>query len=143
MALADRSALLDVDVSGTAPLGPEHEAEVRRFLAVAYPDNWFDPRTLATGRYVGLREDRELVAIAGVHVHSLEFGAAALGNVATLPMRRGHGLGRRVIAAVCRRLVGEVEHIGLNVEQTNTAAITCYRRLGFADVAPYEEWWIG
>jgi ribosomal protein S18 acetylase RimI-like enzyme len=143
MALSDRSALDTADVDGTAPLGPEDLDEVLRFFRRAYPDNWFDPRMLSTGRYVGAREEGELVAIAGVHVHSVELGVAALGNVATLPARRGRGLGRRVTAALCRRLVTEVEHVGLNVEASNAAAIACYRRLGFAEVAPYEEWWVG
>lgn len=143
MALSDRSALVSVDVGGTAPLGPQDREEVLRFFDRAYPDNWFDPRMLATGRYVGAREDGELVALAGVHVYSVELGVAALGNVATVPARRGRGLARRVVGALCRRLVGEVEHVGLNVEATNAPAIACYRGLGFSEVAPYEEWWVG
>jgi ribosomal protein S18 acetylase RimI-like enzyme len=143
MALADRSALDAVDVGEATWLDPSDLEEVRGFYERAYPENWFDARMLATGRYVGLREDQGLVAIAGVHVHSVELGVAALGNVATLPRRRGRGLARRVTAALCRRLIGEVEHVGLNVEATNDSAIACYRRLGFVDVANYEEWWIG
>jgi ribosomal protein S18 acetylase RimI-like enzyme len=143
LALTDRARLDAVDVDGTASLGPADLEEVQRFFGRAYPDSWFDPRMLETGRYAGAREDGELVAVAGVHVHSVELGVAALGNVATLPARRGRGLGRRVTAALCRRLVAEVEHVGLNVDATNAAAIACYRRLGFTDVAPYEEWWVG
>lgn len=143
MALEDRSALATIDTSGTAPLAPSDVEEIGAFYAEAYPKSWFDPRMLETGRYVGLREQGELVAIAGVHVHSIELGVAALGNIATLPSRRGRGLGTRVTAALCRLLAGEVETIGLNVEASNVAAIACYRRLGFVQAATYEEWSVG
>ena len=114
--------------------------DLRALYAAAYPGTWFEPRLLATGRYVGIRRDERLVCVAGVHVHSPRWGVAALGNVATLPELRGQGLARGACAALCRLLLGDgIETIGLNVHRDNAAAIGAYTRLGFEPVAEYTE----
>jgi RimJ/RimL family protein N-acetyltransferase len=105
----------------------------------AYAGNWFDPRMLETGQYLGAFEGEEVVAVAGVHVYSERYRVAALGNVATHPRLRGRGLGTALAAALCRQLLGRVDHIGLNVKADNAAALRCYEKLGFRVRAPYEE----
>lgn len=139
MALVDPGRLDAIDVSGVVWLSPADRAEVDAFYADAYPENWFDPRMLETGRYVGVRVAGALAAVAGVHVHSRAMRVAALGNIATMPAFRGRGLGARVTAALCRRLRAECDTIGLNVRADNFAAIRLYERLGFAIIADYEE----
>lgn len=134
MVLARRDAAVAADV---VRLGPADHAELRAFYDASYPDHWFDPRMLATGHYVGVR-DGGLVAAAGVHVYAPAEGVAALGNIAVAPDRRGHGLGARVTAAVCESLAG-IAHVGLNVRADNRAAIACYERLGFTPIARYDE----
>ncbi len=145
MVLADRSrpdAAEAADTGGAAPsavrLGPADRAELERFYARAYPGNWFDPRMLETGQYFAIR-DGDLVAAGGVHVYSPAERVAALGNIAVAAEHRGRGLGTRVTARICRSLLAEVDDVGLNVRADNRAAIACYKRLGFAPVAPYEE----
>jgi ribosomal protein S18 acetylase RimI-like enzyme len=138
LALADRARLAGVDTGAVFRLGPEDRAEVERFLARAYPGNWFDPRMLETGQYFAIR-DGELVAAGGVHVYSPAERVAALGNIAVAESHRGRGLGTAVTARVCRSVLESVDHVGLNVRRDNRAAIACYERLGFATVAPYEE----
>jgi len=64
---------------------------------------------------------------------------AAIGNVATSPLHRGKGLARAVCARVCAELRDDVDHIGLNVDQDNHAALKCYQSLGFERVSSYEE----
>jgi ribosomal protein S18 acetylase RimI-like enzyme len=121
-------------------LGPEHVDEVEAFYAEAYPGTWFQPRMLESGRYVAIRHDGSLVCVAGVHVHSPTWGVAALGNVATLPQARGHGLARGACAELCRLLLEDgIDAIGLNVHAENAPAIAVYRRLGFQPVAEYVE----
>ena len=124
---------------GIEVLGPEHEDELASFYERSYPGNWFTPRMLETGKYVGVRDGGELIAVAGVHVYSPEFGVAALGNITTLPEARGRGLGGRVTGHLCRSLLETVNTVGLNVHAENEPAIRCYRRLGFEVVADYEE----
>lgn len=123
-------------------LGPRHQRELRELYEVAYPDGWFDPRTLATRRYVGLRREGRLVAVAGVHAWSPSRSVAALGNIATHPAWRGQGLARTCVARLCARLQAEdgIAHVGLNVRRDNGSAVRCYEGLGFRLAAEYEEW---
>jgi predicted GNAT family acetyltransferase len=94
---------------------------------------------LETGRYYGPRDAGGLLSVAGVHVYSRRYRVAALGNIATHPAHRGKGYGTRVTGRLCRTLLDEVEHIGLNVKTDNEPALRCYRRLGLEVVARYAE----
>jgi ribosomal protein S18 acetylase RimI-like enzyme len=139
MSLARPERLTDVDSSNVVALDPSDRNEAVAFYAHAYPGNWFDPRMLETGKYFAIRDGGAIVAAAGVHVYSRTERVAALGNIAVAIDSRGRGLGQRVTAAVCRSLLRDVDHVGLNVRDDNRAAIACYERLGFEVVAPYEE----
>ncbi|MGZ8688806.1 MAG: GNAT family N-acetyltransferase [Gaiellaceae bacterium] len=137
MGLTDTSRLghAAVQLLGEADLD-----EVSAFYARAYPGTWFVPRMLETGRYVGIREGGSLACVAGVHVFSPTWRAAALGNVATLPELRGRGLATRACGALCRLLLRDgIDTIALNVRADNTPAIAAYRQLGFEAVGEYLE----
>ena len=127
-------------IEGLETLSHAHLAELEQLYARSYPGNWFDPRMLETGQYLGLRRDGALACVAGIHVYSPSYAVAALGNVTTAPRWRGRGLARHTVAALCRQLQREVEFIGLNVHADNTAALACYHRLGFEQLSPYDEW---
>jgi len=114
---------------------------LERLYAQAYPGNWFDARMVQTGFYAGIRAGDDLIAAAGIHVVSARERLAALGNVTTLPAWRGQGLAQ----STCACLIGSlrhhgIEHIGLNVSANNPAAIALYQRLGFQQVAEYDEY---
>jgi ribosomal protein S18 acetylase RimI-like enzyme len=113
--------------------------DLRALYAVGYAANWFDPRQIETGHYYGLRVRGELVSAGGPHVYSPGQRVAALGNIVTHPDHRGRGYAAAVTARACAELRPTVDHIGLNVKADNTAAVACYRRLGFRPVAEYEE----
>jgi ribosomal-protein-alanine N-acetyltransferase len=54
-------------------------------------------------------------------------------SLAVIPHQRGHGLGRRLMVEVLRRLRTEgVRQVRLTVEPTSEAAITLYQSLGFS-----------
>jgi ribosomal protein S18 acetylase RimI-like enzyme len=138
MALTDPGRAAAVDTSAVVPLTPADRDELLAFYAVSYPRNWFNPRMLETGCYYGTRDADGLAAVAGVHVYSPAYRAAALGNIATHPRARGRGLGAAVTARLCQALTG-IDHVGLNVKADNEPAIRCYRRVGFEPVAEYDE----
>ena len=73
------------------------------------------PELLDTGLYGGIREDGELVAVAGVHVLSERHGVAAIGNVFTHPDHRRRGLGAALDGHHRPPAVEPVSTIGLNV----------------------------
>jgi ribosomal protein S18 acetylase RimI-like enzyme len=129
----------------TAPTGRDirrlsnvDDALAREFYSAHYPRNWFDPRMLATGQYVGGYEQGRLIGIAGVHVYSTEFRVAALGNIAVASEDRGRGWARDLTSFLCAGFE-EIDHVGLNVRADNVAAIRAYEAAGFAIHAEYEE----
>jgi len=138
MALTDPGRLDAVEPAGDV-LGTDDGPDLVRLYAQAYPGNWFDRRMLETGQYIGLRQEGELVAVAGVHVWSPVYRVAALGNVTTHPAVRGRGFAAAVVARLCRQLLQTVDLISLNVMAANATAIGVYDRLGFTQVAEYEE----
>lgn len=140
--LAHPERITEVDTSRVERLGPDDLEEVDAFYRASYPETWFDPRTLSTGYYFGLREGGVLLSVAGIHVISPGQRVAALGNVATHPKARGRGLARQTCARLCQELSAVADHIGANVHVDNKAAIACYRRLGFEKDAEYGEWMI-
>jgi predicted GNAT family acetyltransferase len=129
-----------LDTTQVQQFSPSDISELEAFYRASYPGNWFDARMLETGYYYGLREEGEIVSVAGVHVYSPAYGVAALGNIATRPDLRGRGLASRVTARLCQALLDHIPLIGLNVKADNRPAIASYRKLGFEAVGQYEEW---
>jgi ribosomal protein S18 acetylase RimI-like enzyme len=141
MGLTDPTRLAQFDTTGVVRLSPTNVDELDALYRASYPGHWFTPRMLETGYYFGIRRRTTLVSVAGVHVFSLVYRVAAIGNVTTRPDLRGHGLGTVVTARLCQELLrAGIEHIGLNVKADNRAAIGCYERLGFSWAADYGEY---
>ena len=141
--MSDHAKLDKVDFSNVQPLTNQHLPELIDLYTASYPGNWFDPRMLQTGQYMGIHIDKQLVAVAGVHVYSAHYRVAALGNITTHPDHRGQGVGTAVTAALCKRLLKTVDTIGLNVKSDNAAAIALYQKLGFQIVTTYHEYMAG
>lgn len=120
-------------------LDEKHEDRLRKLYSSSYPGNYFTPRMLKTGKYFGIIESGEIVAVAGVHVYSPEYKIAVLGNIVTSVEQRGQGLGSSVTARLVEELVSENLLVCLNVKADNVPAIKCYQRLGFEKVHEYEE----
>lgn len=131
-----------VDVSGdreVAVLTRDHAAELVDLHESDPGRSFFMPSLLDHGVFVGVHDQGELVASAGTHVASDFYGIAAIGAVITHPSHRGQGLGRMVVAALCRELLPRFRTIGLNVAESNRTAIRLYEETGFRTVFEYEE----
>jgi ribosomal protein S18 acetylase RimI-like enzyme len=98
------------------------------------------PGQLSQGVYHGVYQRGELIAIAGTHCVSPEFGVAAIGNVLTHADHRNRGLASATTTAVAEDLfrIG-CEEIVLNVRQGNEVAYSTYARLGFRDHCAFVE----
>lgn len=108
-------------------------------FAQAYPDNWFDPRMLDTGKYFGYESAGKLVGIAGIHVYSAQYRVAALGNITTHPDFRQQGISRKLTTRLCVDLLHSTDYIGLNVRSENSPAIRMYETIGFEWIGNYDE----
>jgi len=100
----------------------------------------FTPSQLQHGVFYGIEVDDQIVAVAGTHLVSPEYGVAAVGNVFTHPEYRGRGYASAATSAVVAALRSAgIRDIVLNVSQSNQAAIRIYERLGFERYCPFVE----
>ena len=100
----------------------------------------FAPFQLDTGLFRGIRQDGELVAVAGVQVISRNEGVAAVGNIFTRPDCRSQGLAQVVTSAVVSAVrEAGIPTIGLKVRTDNEAAIRAYENIGFRKRLEYYE----
>lgn len=121
------------------PLSTSDAETVLSFYSSAYPDGYFEPHMLESGRFVGMMVDGRLVSVAGVHIYSPAYKIAVLGAIATLPEFRGKGFATILTSHLCQQLVKERLLICLNVKADNTTAIKSYSRIGFTITHEYQE----
>lgn len=109
-------------------LGEADAAEMLALAKLTEPGP-FLARTHTMGRFIGLRVDGRLVAMAGERMRFA--GHVEVSGVCTHPDFRGRGLARRLSAAVA----ADVQRRGalpfLHAWTTNKAAIALYEGLGF------------
>lgn len=137
-----RAKISAPDESNIRRLTQDDIPAIESLLSVAYPQNWFDRRMIATNKYFGYFHENQLAGIAGVHVYSEEYRVAALGNIATHPAFRGKKIASRLTAVLCHHLEKTTDIIGLNVRAENKAALQCYQALGFETIGAYDECYI-
>ena len=89
----------------------------------------FRARTNTLGRFLGVREDGKLIAMAGERMHV--DGFHEISAVCTHPDYRGRGLGAGLMKVIGARMLAEGDTPFLHTYTTNTGAIALYERLGF------------
>ena len=85
--------------------------------------------TIRMGRYIGIRRDGELVAMAGERMHPP--GWTEISAVCTDERCRGEGLGTRLVRAVAAGVRARGEVPFLHAAADNVNAIRLYEALGF------------
>jgi ribosomal protein S18 acetylase RimI-like enzyme len=107
------------------------EADAPEILALATltRPGPFLPRTHTLGRFVGIRKDGRLVAMAGERF-KLE-GYTEVSGVCTHPDWRGRGYAGLLSRIVAARIAARGETPFLHAFISNTAAIRLYEQLGF------------
>ena len=89
----------------------------------------FRPRTFELGRYIGIRRDGCLIAMAGERLHPE--GWTEISAVATDVEYRGQGLASRLVLDVAFHIQERGDRALLHAAATNVGAIGVYERLGF------------
>ncbi len=110
------------------PLGPADVPAMLDLTARTEPGP-FLPRTIELGRYLGVKRDGRLAAMAGERLRVP--GWTEVSAVCTDPAFRGQGLAARLTLAVAAGIEARGERAFLHVLATNTAAMRVYERLGF------------
>lgn len=89
----------------------------------------FLPRTHTMGRFIGIRIDGRLAAMAGERMRFPGF--TEVSGVCTHPDFRGQGLAKRLSSVVANAIQQRGEQPFLHAWSTNHAAIALYENLGF------------
>ncbi len=89
----------------------------------------FMPRTVEIGGYIGVRQDGQLIAMAGERMHPGSF--CEISAVCTHPDFRGRGLAGALVTQVAQNIIARNETPFLHVAPTNENAIGLYKKLGF------------
>ncbi len=110
-------------------LGPDDVPDMLALTALTKPGP-FLPRTIELGRYLGIRRDGTLIAMAGERMRVP--GWTEISAVCTDPAWRGHGLASRLTRAVAAGIADRGETPFLHAVSANTTAIRLYKELGFA-----------
>lgn len=110
-------------------LGDTDAPEMLALARLTEPGPFLE-RTHTMGRFVGVRIDGRLAAMAGERMHLP--GHTEVSGVCTHPDFRGRGLARRLSAAVAVAIEARGERPFLHAWRSNQAAITLYESLGFA-----------
>lgn len=110
---------------------PLDEADAADMLALATltRPGPFRSRTHTMGRFFGVREGGQLIAMAGERLHAPGFHE--ISAVCTHPDYRGRGLGAALMRKVGARMLEEGDQPFLHTYASNATAIALYRKLGF------------
>lgn len=119
---ADRSAF------AIEPLGDADAPEMMRLAALTRPGP-FRARTHTLGRFLGVRDNGRLVAMAGERLQI--DGFIEVSGVCTHPDYRGRGYAAALSRAVASRILADGATPFLHAYASNTAAIALYQQLGF------------
>jgi predicted GNAT family acetyltransferase len=114
-------------------LGFNDLKDIKELIKVSYPEAWLDDDLVKLNENFGIYIDGKLVSFAGIHAYSEEYQVAAVAHVTTHPDYRQKGYGEKVVCSLVKDLKNKIEFIGLNVKVNNSAAINCYKKLGFVE----------
>jgi ribosomal protein S18 acetylase RimI-like enzyme len=89
----------------------------------------FGTRTRELGEYLGIRQSKRLVAMAGERLHLA--GYTEVSAVCTHPDFQGRGYARELMSILMRKIIRRGETPILHVRQENVSAIHLYEKLGF------------
>lgn len=109
-------------------LGDGDAAEMLALAALTEPGPFF-VRTHQLGRFIGLRCEGRLIAMAGERMRPA--GYAEVSGVCTHPDFRGHGLAGKLMRVVASRIAARGEVPFLHAYADNAGAIALYEKLGY------------
>ena len=126
--VAEQPLIVAEDESDIVPLGDDDAAEMLALATLTQPGP-FLARTHRMGRFVGIRIDGRLAAMAGERFGFP--GWTEVSGVCTHPDFRGRGLARRLSRHVAARIATRGDTAFLHAWRDHAVAIALYEDLGF------------
>ncbi|MEG3087902.1 GNAT family N-acetyltransferase [Sphingomonas sp. PB4P5] len=131
-ATINQMVLTDLTTTGATSafdeLGDRDAPDMFALATLTAPGPFF-AETHRLGAFIGVRHERELIAMAGERTKPPGF--TEVSAVCTHPAHRGQGLARALMQIVIARILARGDAAFLHVYATNTGAITLYEALGF------------
>ena len=121
-------APLPTSSDAVASLGANDVDDMLALVELTHPGP-FRQRTVELGRFIGLRRDGNLLAMAGERMWIGDHREVSA--VCTHPDAQGRGLARTLMAHVINRMLAAGQTPFLHVLSTNVRAIATYEGLGF------------
>lgn len=115
-------------IHGATPLRATDVDDMLRLVERTEPGPFFQ-RTIAMGRYFGVRENGLLIAMAGERMALTGF--TEISAVCVDPEMRGRGLARGLVGHVAAGILERGERPFLHAYANNQPAISLYRSMGF------------
>jgi predicted GNAT family acetyltransferase len=115
--------------SRASTLGSSDVPEMLELVRETEPGPFLQ-RTIELGRYIGIREGGELVAMAGERMRFESW--TEISAVCTAPAHRGEGLATSLVSTLVADIRERSENPFLHVLKTNANAIRLYEDLGFS-----------
>lgn len=109
-------------------LGEADAADMLALATLTQPGP-FRARTHTLGRFIGIRERGQLIAMAGERMQTDDF--VEISGICTHPDQRGRGLAAALTRIVAARISSEGRTPFLHSYAHNATAISVYRKLGF------------
>jgi len=128
MVFADANARVVQPGDPIVALGATDVPEMLSLASVTQPGP-FGARTIELGRYIGIRRQGVLVAMAGERMR-LD-GFTEISAVCVEPAHRGHGFAVDLVGTLAASIAARSEVPFLHIFSSNHAAIALYRKLGF------------
>jgi predicted GNAT family acetyltransferase len=124
------AGLKSYSVSGEqiVELGPVDIPQMMELTALTKPGP-FNKRTHELGRYIGVRRDGKLIAMAGERLKVP--GYTEVSAVCTHPEHTGRGYARMLMSDVMQRILDGGETPFLHAREDNVHAIGLYEHIGF------------
>ena len=110
-------------------MGESDAPDMRALADLTKPGPFFE-RTHQLGRFIGVKANGQLAAMAGERMRVAGF--TEVSGVCTHPDHRGHGHAAGLTRAVAAGIAARGETPFLHVYESNAAAIAIYQALGFA-----------
>ncbi len=125
--VADRMEAAEPDFA-VQPLGDEDAGQMLALARMTEPGPFFE-KTHRLGRFIGVKRDKRLIAMAGERLQPPGF--TEVSGVCTHPDHRGQGYAGALMRIVAARILDRGETPFLHAYASNAGAVALYERLGF------------